>query len=605
MEDQLPLLINELSPTESQSIKKKIKDLYNEASKFDSDFSEMTPVSTVIAMAVIKDYVNTELDLKQIAEKNKLELRTIAQVFGDKYMNEGYMYLRQSYPLRIFKEFDLDRPLLLDLAVLLRTLDEPSTVFLCSINGLCISVSQLILSLSFVNIYLVNPGPSSEILSIPFNAVEDQAQLLMLNPGLIVDSMLALEGEEMQKISFLDDMGFVSAVREDLKEIQQRTQNIDNPLQSLHQFDLTLDKMMKFNTTKTVDNLKSNIKDVENSRIKHIYKIATYEQLFEMLYTDVKDNMEVYVAVTKNNEHRYIYGKVLKVHNNNMFEVKLNSAEFDSNKVLKVGRNALAYGKACKEIDFPIGTRVIAYFKPRNRTEQKHFTNQWWAGTIGRDASSDPNLEYLVFFDCDQEAYIPRLFIRLHFDQAIDCTDDNQFRVIPYDNYLKSPTRREFLKKLLTSTRNLHSNNIGTTIAAINNRKVYQANILDIDRDLFLLRYNKTDQTIDNEPGNKGCTDIRCYKHSHFDEWVYRGSTSKLNPPDEKRMKRRNRFGGKGGNTVSEFSSGTGTKVPTARKTTTSLKIDASRSSVFDDDDYDIREKKEKSKKVRLYGALK
>ena len=122
---------------------------------------------------------------------------------------------------------------------------------------------------------------------------------------------------------------------------------------------------------------------------------------------------------------------------------------------------------------------------------------------------------------------------------------------------------------------------------------------MDVDRALFLLRYNKTEQLPNDstEPG-KGCTDIRCYKHTHFDEWVYRGSTSKLNPPDEKRSKRRNRYKGGNNTTVlSEISSST--KVPTARKTTTSVKVDSSfRGSVFDDDDYDIKTKKEKAKKV-------
>lgn len=41
MGDQIPLLIRELSPQELKSIKQKIQNLYDEATKFDSDFSEV------------------------------------------------------------------------------------------------------------------------------------------------------------------------------------------------------------------------------------------------------------------------------------------------------------------------------------------------------------------------------------------------------------------------------------------------------------------------------------------------------------------------------------------------------------------------------------
>uniref|UniRef100_A0A914YTT3 Uncharacterized protein n=1 Tax=Panagrolaimus superbus TaxID=310955 RepID=A0A914YTT3_9BILA len=598
MEDQIPLLIKELSANEFQNMKHKMQNLYREASKYYSDFSEMVPISPIIAAEIFRDYSDPNIGLNEIAKKNNVELRVIAQVFSDRFMKEGYDYLKETNPIRIFKTFELERPLLLDLAQLIRTVDEPTTVFICSINGLCISVSQLILSLSIINIYMNNPRPTSSILSMPFGCVEDKTDLFILNPNLLVESMLALEAEEMHTSDCLNDIRFVSAAMNDVKEIQERTRVIDTPLQSLHKFDMSFDNLMKFNSTKTVENLKNNIKDLENNRIKNIYSLATGEQLFDMIFTDIKPDMEVYVSVTKNNELNYKHGKILKTINENTYEVKLNSAEMGSNTVLKVNRASLTYGKACKEIDLPIGTRVIAFFKPRNRTEQRLFNNQWWSGTIGRDSSSDPNLEYFVFFDCDQEAYIPRNFVRLHFDQAIDSKiDAEQYYVVPSENYIKASGRKEFLKHYLYSNRTIHGNNIGTTIAAINNRKVYQANILDIDRDLFLLRYNKTDRNTDTEPG-RGCTDLRCYKHNHFDEWVYRGSNTKLNPPDEKRTKRRNRFTG-GSATVTTSSSGD-TKIPTAKKSTSSIKVDViSRGSIFDDDDYDIKEKKEKAKKVK------
>uniref|UniRef100_A0AC35F595 Uncharacterized protein n=1 Tax=Panagrolaimus sp. PS1159 TaxID=55785 RepID=A0AC35F595_9BILA len=601
MDDQIPLLIRELSPQELKSIKQKIQNLYDEATKFDSDFSEMAPIPITTAAEIFKDYSNPATELKEIAKKNRVELRVIAQVFSDKIMKERYQYLSKNNPLRIVKEFDIDRPLLLDFAVLLRTVDEPTTVFICSINGLCITISQVLLSLSLLNTYLEDPLPTTSILSIPFGQIEDKTNLFMMNAGLLVDSMLALEDEEeIETNDCLNDIRFVSAAMNDVKEIRQRTKAIDNPLQSLHKFDLSVGNFLKFNSTKTVDNLKNNIKELENNRIRQLYPLATGEQLFQMIYNDIQDNMEVYAGFMKNNALNYYHGKIVKKSvNGSAFEVKLNSADMGTNTVLKVNRSALAYGKAC-DIDFPIGTRVIAYFKTRNRTEQRYLKNQWWPGTIGKDSNSDPNLEYLIFFDCDQEAYINRNFVRLHFDQAFDSKlDGEKYFVVPSENYSKAPAgRTEFLKNYLYSNRTIHGNSIGTTIAAINNRKVYQANILDIDRDLFLLRYNKTDRNTETEPG-RGCTDLRCYLHNHFDEYVYRGSTTKLNPPDEKRTMRRNRFKG-GPSTTTISSSSNDTKIPTARKSTSTLKVDASRSSsVFEDDDYDIKEKKEKAKKVK------
>lgn len=120
---------------------------------------------------------------------------------------------------------------------------------------------------------------------------------------------------------------------------------------------------------------------------------------------------------------------------------------------------------------------------------------------------------------------------------------------------------------------------------------------MDIDRELFLLRYNKTDINSDTEPG-RGCTDIRCYKHTHFDEWVYRGS-SKLTRPDESRRRGRRQYQK---NTHASTSSVKSTKVPTARKSTAPVRLESSRgSSIFDEEDVDLKEKKERAKKVSIY----
>ena len=156
---------------------------------------------------------------------------------------------------------------------------------------------------------------------------------------------------------------------------------------------------------------------------------------------------------------------ILQIISDHVFEVKLNAADYEHNKEFKVNRNALALGKA-KEYDYPIGTRVIAFFQPRNRTEHRYFQSAWWTGTIAKESSYDSNQEYLVFFDCEQEAYITRKFVRLHFDQVVEF-DEKRLRnyISPLDNFVKSPQRKDFLQYYLLTNISLHSNSIGTTIA--------------------------------------------------------------------------------------------------------------------------------------------
>lgn len=76
-----------------------------------------------------------------------------------------------------------------------------------------------------------DPLPTTSILSIPFGQIEDKTNLFMMNAGLLVDSMLALEyEEEIETNDCLNDIRFVSAAMNDVKEIRQRTKAIDNPL---------------------------------------------------------------------------------------------------------------------------------------------------------------------------------------------------------------------------------------------------------------------------------------------------------------------------------------------------------------------------------------
>lgn len=46
----------------------------------------MAPIPITTAAEIFKDYSNPATELKEIAKKNRVELRVVAQVFSDKIM---------------------------------------------------------------------------------------------------------------------------------------------------------------------------------------------------------------------------------------------------------------------------------------------------------------------------------------------------------------------------------------------------------------------------------------------------------------------------------------------------------------------------------------
>ena len=102
-------------------------------------------------------------------------------------------------------------------------------MFICSLHGLCITVSQLIISLAIFNIYLSNPEVA-KFLRSSFDCIEDNSQLMLINQQLIINSLLAEEGHEKEQAELSRDL--ISAINDDLKAIKTQTRNTNATLVS-------------------------------------------------------------------------------------------------------------------------------------------------------------------------------------------------------------------------------------------------------------------------------------------------------------------------------------------------------------------------------------
>ena len=123
--------------------------------------------------------------------------------------------MKEIDPKRILSAFEIDRSLLLELGEFLRTVDEPTTIFVCSVYGLCISVSQLVIALAFLDIYFKYQLNARLILDPVFEQPNPQKKQYWLNPELIAASLFAEENEEHCQIDLQKDLTFIKPYLKD------------------------------------------------------------------------------------------------------------------------------------------------------------------------------------------------------------------------------------------------------------------------------------------------------------------------------------------------------------------------------------------------------
>uniref|UniRef100_A0A7E4WCW9 G protein-coupled receptor n=1 Tax=Panagrellus redivivus TaxID=6233 RepID=A0A7E4WCW9_PANRE len=619
--------LNSLNEVQRTSLETEVRIRFKEVSKFDDHFHPQPSYTVTEKIGVFADYADG-FTLEQIIGRTRISKRTLFQIVADRLFQERFKCLEEVNFTKIFVELDLTAQIVADAAITIHRTKNADVKFLCSVNGLCFYPSQLVMILALLIVELEDVERAEKSLNPAFSVVQAVHDSQFHGADALNVFGSFLDDMEMDEDTFAEQqlkdlMNNLDATVAEGRKLTKVAGATTSKFQDLcTKVEVAYDKV-PMPVNKAVDDIET-LLTANFGTVKKISIPASGEYLYQLIYSAIKPGMDVYVNVVKGAVSQICYAKLNEIRDNGKtFRVRLARNDIESSNRLcltdlnmEVTRARLAYGQINKDIEYPIGTRIIAYFVGRTQAEERTCQNSWLVGTIGSGLMEKD--DYLVFFDNDQDAYIDRRLIRLHFDQVvIDPSEDEPqevHRVDPRQNFKKAPQRAAFLEAYLLGdpSRMVHHVQMGDSLAAKTDRKTYQATVIGIDRELLLLRFRKTDRADGPDASGKGCTVKLCYQHKHVDEWVYRGSTTKLiaeNVRSDRLNSRRNRIAEKNKAKAKDVdvdqheATASSSNVPIARKSTAPAAFGpVAQRLVKNRSEFtalELKERKDRSKKIK------
>ncbi|KAL3115594.1 hypothetical protein niasHT_014271 [Heterodera trifolii] len=241
---------------------------------------------------------------------------------------------------------------------------------------------------------------------------------------------------------------------------------------------------------------------------------------------------------TKNCEFGFVKCMLKRKLEDDQFEVQMAHRESaDSEKIVvsfhAVSLSELSLGEA-PSVRCPEGTRVVALSELAERQLNVH-PIKYFSGTIGVKPFTQNRFEYLVFFDNGIDEYVRPEDIRLLTDQPTDQSGKFQPRQAHTKVESTNPAKANFLRQYFNAYPDwplIQLKKLENTqrIMAIRNGVKESAFVLDVDRQLSLLRFPGTNKVAWPLTKNAGrdCVNLSCREHSHVDEWVYRGNADRF-----------------------------------------------------------------------------